>query len=123
MHLGKQYMFELVACNKAYLDDVDYISAIMIESAAVAGVTVVQQFFHQFSPYGVSGTVVIAESHINIHTWPEHNYAAVDIFTCGDQLKAERLGDFLKEKLGASEVTTQIYNRGDITHIKKANEG
>jgi len=55
----------------------------MLEAATLAKATIIKAHFHQFVPQGVSGSVIIAESHFNIHTWPENNYAAVDLFTCG----------------------------------------
>jgi S-adenosylmethionine decarboxylase proenzyme len=58
--------------------------------------------FHQFSPQGVSGVVVIAESHICIHTWPEYGYAAADIFTCGDSVQPEKVAEIILGKLGGS---------------------
>ncbi|WP_235299165.1 adenosylmethionine decarboxylase [Portibacter marinus] len=112
--LGKQYMVELQGCNAELLDDPSFIGEAMTNAALKANATIVQQFFHQFSPFGVSGTVVIAESHINIHTWPEHFYAAIDIFTCSDTLEAEKAIDYLKEILEARNCTTSMINRGQI---------
>lgn len=86
----------------------------MQEAALQANATIVQQFFHQFSPFGVSGTVIIAESHLNIHTWPEHRYAAVDIFTCGETLDAEAAISYLKEKFEAETSHTSVIKRGEI---------
>ncbi len=112
--LGKQYIIELKDCNAKLLDDPDYIGQIMTEAALKANATIVQQFFHQFSPFGVSGTIVIAESHINIHTWPEHAYAAIDIFTCSDTLKADNAISHLKIALEANVCHTSMINRGQI---------
>ncbi|MCL4110515.1 UNVERIFIED_CONTAM: hypothetical protein GTU68_047764 [Idotea baltica] len=107
-------MVEMKGCNTKYLDDPEYIGRIMNEAALKANATIVQQFFHQFSPFGVSGTIVIAESHINIHTWPEHAYAAIDMFTCSDTLIAEKAIEHLKMCLEAKECTTSMMNRGQI---------
>lgn len=112
--LGKQYIIELKECNSKLLDDPEFIGKIMTEAALKANATIVQQFFHQFSPFGVSGTIVIAESHINIHTWPEHAYAAIDIFTCSDTLNAEAAIKHLEEALEAKMCTTSMINRGQI---------
>jgi S-adenosylmethionine decarboxylase len=66
------------------LDDPVYINTALREAAQAAGATILHSHFHHFSPNGgVSGVVVLAESHISIHTWPEHGFAAVDIFMCG----------------------------------------
>src|SRR3954451_14783572 len=81
--LGVQWTVELMGCDSARLDDVDRIAHDMLQAAKMAQTTVVNSHFHKFSPQGVSGVVIIAESHIAIHTWPEVGYAALDMFTCG----------------------------------------
>lgn len=120
--LGRQTMLELYGCATQYLNDIAYIETMMIEAAKRAKATVVQQFFHQFSPFGVSGTVVIAESHINIHTWPEHNFAAVDLFTCGKDMAVEEACAYLSEALEAQQHTIKTYDRGDMELIRKVRE-
>jgi len=107
-------MVELNGCNAQLLDDTDFIGKAMTQAALRANATIVKQFFHQFSPFGVSGTIIIAESHINIHTWPEHQYAAIDIFTCSDTLLADQAIEFLEKELEAESCTTSMINRGQI---------
>jgi len=87
--LGHQIVAEFYACDPALLADVGFITAAMLEAARRTGATIVTQTFHHFSPHGVSGAVIIAESHLAIHTWPEYGYAAVDLFTCGDTVSSE----------------------------------
>ncbi|MCL5952980.1 MAG: adenosylmethionine decarboxylase [Nitrospirae bacterium] len=90
MHaLGTQLLVELKDCQSESLSDPDFVRNAMIEAALAAKATIVDDKFHHFSPFGVSGVVVIAESHLAIHTWPEYRYAAVDVFTCGDTLQPE----------------------------------
>ena len=92
--LGRHVLLELRACNAASLDDLPRLEGLMLRAAEETGATVVGKIFHQFSPQGVTGVVAIAESHLCIHTWPEFAYAAVDIFTCGenfDPLGAARI--------------------------------
>lgn len=120
--LGLQTMLELYGCNAALLDDTEYIRKSMLEAAEKANATIVQQFFHQFSPFGVSGTVVIAESHINIHTWPEHRFAAIDLFTCGVEMNITAACDYLMERLEACEHMIDSLNRGHMATIQKVNE-
>ncbi len=84
MHLGKQVILELYDCNPLKLSDPQLIEAEMRQAARAMNATIVTSAFHHFSPLGVSGVVVIQESHLTIHTWPEYGYAAVDIFTCGN---------------------------------------
>lgn len=81
-------------------------------AVAASGATQIDARFHQFSPYGVSGVIIIMESHFTIHTWPEYAYAAVDIFTCGDLIDTQKAVDFLQEAFGADQVITQLVERG-----------
>ena len=67
------------------LDELDIVEAALRESARVAGATVLHCHLHHFQPNGgISGVLVLAESHISIHSWPERGYAALDVFMCGD---------------------------------------
>ena len=83
-------------------------------AARVSGATIVSDTFHHFSPHGVSGAVIIAESHLAIHTWPEYGYAAVDLFTCGDTVDGEQAFRSLKDALGAEQVSTMELRRGMV---------
>ena len=111
-YLGTQWTAELYGCDHAMLDDVEGIRELMLAAATVANATIVGSQFHRFSPYGVSGVVVIAESHIAIHTWPEHGYAALDVFSCGLTLHTDAAFRFLADKLGASHVDAVCQRRG-----------
>lgn len=98
--LGRHFIFEMFGCDRGALDDELAISEAMEGGARDAGATVCGKVFHHFSPQGVTGVVIIAESHLSIHTWPEYRYAALDIFTCStrtDPMKAfERIKGLLK---------------------------
>jgi len=85
--LGRHLLLELRECNVAVLDDLKYLENALVSAAKDSGATVLDKSFHHFAPQGVSGVVLIAESHLSLHTWPEHAYAAVDIFTCGTTVK------------------------------------
>jgi len=120
--LGHQIVAEFYSCDAEHLNDVEYIATAMTEAARRAGATIVTQTFHHFSPHGVSGAVIIAESHLTIHTWPEHGYAAVDLFTCGDSVSAETAFHHLRTALGARQVSTMEMRRGQTammgsTHV------
>ena len=82
--LGNHILVEFMNCDPHVMNDVAAIERDMVGAARKAEATVINSTFHHFSPYGVSGVVVIQESHLAIHTWPEYGYAAVDVFTCGD---------------------------------------
>ena len=84
-HLGQHVLAEFFECDPNTLNSLDKVEKYMIDSALECGATIVQKCFHMFNPYGVSGVVIIAESHLAIHTWPELGYAAVDLFTCGSK--------------------------------------
>jgi S-adenosylmethionine decarboxylase proenzyme len=84
--LGKHILVELYDCDTKGLNQHDKVQKMMLGAARAAKATVVTSEFHQFNPYGVSGAVIIAESHLTIHTWPEYGYAAVDVFTCGEEI-------------------------------------
>ena len=112
--LGHQIVAEFYSCDKGLLNDVDYIRNNMLEAAIKSGATIVTETFHHFSPHGVSGAVIIAESHLAIHTWPEFGYAAVDLFTCGDSVSAETGFNHLREALKSSHVSTMEIHRGQV---------
>jgi S-adenosylmethionine decarboxylase len=99
----------------------------MVEAAKRAEATIVDVVFHEFNPFGISGVVVIAESHLSIHTWPEYRYAAVDIFSCGDTLKPAEAANYLVEQFGASRASCVEVKRGVFPGaaglVNKAKEG
>lgn len=88
--LGRHLLVELYGCDPELLKKVDAVREILVAAAKACKATVVDVAFHEFKPFGVSGVVVIAESHLSIHTWPEYRYAAVDIFTCGETIDPEQ---------------------------------
>lgn len=111
-------MLELNGCPPKLLSDVKRVEEIMVAAAKIAKATIVGVHFHQFSPFGVSGVVVIAESHVAIHTWPEYGYAAVDIFTCGDTLRSEVAAQYLVEKFQSRRPALMELKRGLIPDSK-----
>ncbi len=94
------------------LDNISEIENMLKQAALDAGATVLHSYMHQFEPHGVSGVVVLSESHISIHTWPERNYAAVDVFMCGDcdpYDSIARMKDYFKtQNISISEVRRGI---------------
>lgn len=103
---------EFYDCNSNILNNVQLVEEAMVEAAIACGATVVTKNFHHFSPYGVSGVVVIAESHLAIHTWPEYGYAAVDLFTCGGSCDPRVAHDYLVEKFNAKSTFISELKRG-----------
>ena len=118
MHaLGKHLLIELKDCNPEILKSLDKVKNAMVSAAKKARATIIDVSFHEFSPFGISGMVVIAESHLSIHTWPEYGYAAVDIFTCGDIIKPELAAQFLIEKFGCKNPSVVEMKRGIISCV------
>ena len=117
MALGRHIVCELSGCDPAALSDVDGIHAMMIAAAKAARATIMESAFHRFEPQGVSGTVILAESHLSIHTWPEKGYAAMDFYTCGDHTDPWLACDHATDVLGAKSVLTTEFRRG----IEKSN--
>jgi S-adenosylmethionine decarboxylase proenzyme len=110
--LGRHLLSEFYDCDPNVLNNASLIERVMCEAADVAGATIVTKTFHHFSPYGVSGVVVIAESHLAIHTWPEYGYAAVDLFTCGESVDPTISYEYLREHLHAKTAFYSELKRG-----------
>lgn len=117
--LGRHILVEFNGCCPSILDDVTIIEASMVEAARRAGATVIQSTFHHFSPFGVSGVVVIQESHLAIHTWPEYGYAAVDLFTCGGSVDPWVSFDYLKTSFQAQNHSSIEMYRGSLALLKR----
>lgn len=115
--LGRHIIAEFYDCDKSILDDVEAIENHMKEAAYETGATLVNSSFHRFLPYGVSGVVVISESHLTIHTWPEYGYAAVDLFTCGDDVDPWKAFSYLKKVLNSQRVHVVEHLRGKFNEI------
>jgi len=113
--LGTHLLIELQDCNKQILNDIKKIEEFMVDAAKEARATVISAHFHEFSPHGISGVVIIAESHLSIHTWPEYEYAAVDIFTCGEILQPNVAADYLVKKFKSKNPSLIEVKRGILT--------
>jgi len=107
--LGIHLLVEMRDCLTERLDDLQWV---MIEAALRTKATIVNTAFHKFNPVGISGVVVIAESHLAIHTWPEHRYAAVDIFSCGRTLKGVEAAKFLIKQFQSARPLIVEMQRG-----------
>jgi S-adenosylmethionine decarboxylase len=121
--LGRHLLVEFYNCDPNMLDNTAGIEAHMNEAARACGATIVQSVFHRFSPWGVSGVVVISESHLAIHTWPEHGYASVDLYTCGDTVDPMVACEYLRKALNARSIEFQAIRRGDMSTIRMRLQG
>ncbi|MCL1917161.1 MAG: adenosylmethionine decarboxylase [Peptococcaceae bacterium] len=110
--LGRHVLAEIYECSFDLLNDVDKVEKIMVNAALEAGAEVREVVFHKFSPQGVSGVVVISESHLAVHTWPELGYAAVDVFTCGDKVNPWDACYYVSESFESGRVSAKEYKRG-----------
>lgn len=81
--MGRHVIAELWDCNIDKLNNMGKIERIFVDAALKAGAEIREVAFHEFAPHGVSGVVIIAESHLTIHSFPEHGYASIDVYTCG----------------------------------------
>lgn len=116
MHaLGKHMLVELRDCNPEILKDLDQVRDALVSAALDAKATIVEIAFHEFNPFGVSGMVIIAESHLSIHTWPEYGYAAVDIFTCGELIKPEVAAYYLIDRFESKTPSMVEMKRGILS--------
>lgn len=111
--LGQHWLIEGYHCDALLLSDPSAMETILQQTAEIMGATIVTSTFHHFSPLGVSGVLVIQESHLTIHTWPEHAYAAIDIFTCGE-IDMQAGVTHLHKALCAGELKIVKMKRGDL---------
>jgi S-adenosylmethionine decarboxylase len=126
--LGTHIVCELSGCDEQRLIDIDTIRTMLIEAAKVSRATIMESAFHRFQPQGVSGTVILAESHLAIHTWPEKGYAAMDFYTCGDHTDPWLACEYAAKALGAKSMRTTEIKRGiesgegNLTHVVTRDE-
>ena len=114
--LGRQLTIEYYECASNVLLDKTLVEKALLKAAKNSGATIISSSFHGFNPQGVSGVVVIAESHFTVHAWPEHDYAAVDIFTCGDSIDLEVAINSMRDSFESKNVViSSDQNRGIIS--------
>lgn len=112
--LGTHLLIEFYNCDREILNDEKVITKLFVEAARKAKATVVEQVFHKFNPHGVSGVVVISESHLAVHTWPEYGYAAVDVFTCGTEIDPWVAQKYIAVGLKSENSTAIEMKRGTL---------
>jgi S-adenosylmethionine decarboxylase len=121
---GSQVVLDLYECATPHLDDLEWVKRTLVDAARASGATIVETVFHKFAPWGISGVVVIAESHLAIHIWPENRYAAVDVFTCGENVRMDVASAHLKREFRAGRSSQRRFKRGDrISAIREQSRG
>lgn len=120
MPLAHHCLLDFYGCSLASLNDAKGFREVLLAAIAEAGGTYVTDIFHHFNPHGLSGVVVIAESHVALHTWPEQRFAAIDIFSCSPRLRLDVLRSRIEEWLHPDRVTVDNRNRGDMYPVPPA---
>ncbi len=111
IHQSKHFLLELYRCDKEKLDDESFLRCALNRASKLAKASVLNLISNKFEPQGVTAIALLAESHISIHTWPESNYSAVDIFTCGQNMSPELASQYLIETLSAEEHFLRVVKR------------
>lgn len=110
-HLGRHVIIELWGCSEV-INDTELVRSAMLEAVHAANATLLNIHVHTFSPQGVTGVAVLSESHLSIHTWPEHGYVAADVFTCGATTNPRAAADVLAERFEAKQTVVEELERG-----------
>jgi len=108
---GTHVLGNLFGCSRELLEKVDVLRVIMRKVVKEAKLKPVGETFHQFKPHGATGVILLAESHFSIHTWPEDNFAAVDIFCCGNEGDPEPAFDILCKYMKPKDVNKKVVKR------------
>ena len=118
-HQSKHLLLELYRCDGEKLNDESFLRCTLNRAAKLAKATVLNLISNKFDPQGVTAIALLAESHISIHTWPESNYSAVDIFTCGQNMLPELASEYLIEALNAEEHSLRVIERNPPPEVFK----
>ncbi|MFC2146621.1 adenosylmethionine decarboxylase [Acidobacteriota bacterium] len=127
--LGNHLIVELYECHQELINDARSVEDALINAVNISGAKMVQSVVHEFNPHGISGVVVIEESHFSVHTWPEYGYCALDIFTCGDEIDCYSALHYLKKEFKAKNLSVTEIKRGmldlpvKLLHKPNAGEG
>lgn len=109
---GRHIIVELSDCEPGILGDLNQVKQILVQAALEANAQIMEVAFHKFSPQGISGVVVIAESHLSVHTWPECGYAAIDIYTCGETTDPWSACTYIQDGFKAQKISSSVIERG-----------
>tara|TARA_Y100000991_G_scaffold141125_1_gene106481 strand:+ start:244 stop:678 length:435 start_codon:yes stop_codon:yes gene_type:complete len=117
IHQSKHLLLELYKCDFEKLNDESFLRCTLNKAAKLANATVLNLISNKFEPQGVTAIALLAESHISIHTWPESNYSAVDIFTCGQNMLPKLASQYLIEALKAEEHYLRVIDRNPPAEV------
>ncbi|MCG8432318.1 MAG: adenosylmethionine decarboxylase [Candidatus Omnitrophica bacterium] len=108
---GKHYLVEFTGCDPETIKYTGSVEKIFLKAARKSKARIVEYYFHQYRPFGVTGIILIKWSHFSLHSWPEDNYVAFDVFTCGE-MKPEVAIEVIKQGFRARAVKTRVISRG-----------
>nr|Q7V9U7.2 RecName: Full=S-adenosylmethionine decarboxylase proenzyme; Short=AdoMetDC; Short=SAMDC; Contains: RecName: Full=S-adenosylmethionine decarboxylase beta chain; Contains: RecName: Full=S-adenosylmethionine decarboxylase alpha chain; Flags: Precursor [Prochlorococcus marinus subsp. marinus str. CCMP1375] len=116
--VGKHCILELYGCDQYKLNDEAFVRTSLTAASKIAGAKLLNMITHRFQPQGITGLALLAESHISIHTWPESRYAAIDVFTCGNQTMPEKACNLLAREFGAKSNLLKSFIRDTPHHME-----
>ncbi|MBI1978921.1 MAG: adenosylmethionine decarboxylase [Candidatus Aenigmarchaeota archaeon] len=108
---GYHICADLYGCSKKLLDDIRFVKTTVKEAVKASGLELIGIRLHKFNPHGITGYALLKTSHVALHTWPEFNYAAIDVFSCDGKKKAEKAMKFLLEKFKPKHVKKTSFER------------
>ncbi len=119
MTIGRQAIMDVYDYKKIDVENIEEIKEMLIKSAKESNLHIVDSKFHKFEPIGISGVLILAESHLTIHTWPEYNYIAIDIFTCGNSINPVAACEIIAKNICSNNFDIKYYERGDKNAISR----
>lgn len=119
--LGIHLLVEYYDCDRNIINNKELIKNFMVEAVNVCGATYINSIFYEFNPQGITGIILIAESHLSIHTWPEYKIAIADFFTCGNKTKPIKAFKSLRTNLKSKRYSVIDVKRGFILNFKEKN--
>ena len=119
LRMGEHYICDLSGCDRELLMDSDRSYALFAAAVRASGLTVLDEGFYKFSPYGFTGFLLLSESHASLHAWPEHGYCAIDLFTCNLGIDLTPLIENLKDALGAETYTLRRLDRSSLVSTEE----
>ena len=122
-YLATHTLIDLDECKPSLLDNLEYIRLSLIEASIESKATILSDKFHKFEPVGVTGFVTLAESHISVHTWPEYEFATVDILSCGNSMDPEIATEYIIGKFGCGKASIKKHKRGAVKNFKVEDKG
>lgn len=119
MAIGRQAIMDIYDYKEIDIENLDLIKRLLFESAKESNLHIVDYKFHKFDPIGISGVLVLAESHLTIHTWPEYNYIAIDVFTCGNKINPVFACEVIAKNLCSDNYKIEYFERGNEDAISR----